>query len=69
MLDSKDIEVLQELFQDTLDKRLTNSENMILKEIDHVREELNQRISELEHNMELIKQGVGSLRLDKQKIA
>lgn len=68
MLDSKDIEIMQGLFQDTLDKRLSNSENMISKEIDSVREELNQRISKLEHNMELMKQQIGSLRLDMDNV-
>ena len=72
MLDSKDVEVLQglfqELFQNTLDKRLTNSENMILKEIDRAREETNQRIGKLERNIELMKQEIGTLRLDMDNV-
>lgn len=63
MLDQKDIELLQKLFEQSeermvqkMDEKLTHSENLILNELDRVQEHLETDVEKVQKNLEELQQ-------------
>ena len=48
MLEQTDLEVLQKMMETIIDKRITESENLILKEMDRVQMNLTNKINEVQ---------------------
>ena len=79
MLDSKDVEMLEAILDkritksetailSKMDKSLTNSENLILSELGRMQDNLEEKISNLEKNLEEMRTEVRVLKLEPDNV-
>ncbi len=52
MLEEKDLQAIKSIVESTADKRITESENLILKYVDDTRKVLEKQIAQVRENME-----------------
>ncbi len=69
MLEQTDLEVLQKMMETIIDKRITESENLILKEMDRVQMNLTNKINEVQKNLDELNQYYRITKLENDNTA
>ncbi len=69
MLEEKDLQAIKTIVEDVVDKRITESENLILKYVDDTRKTLEKQIEQVRKNMEELNQYYRITKLENDNTA
>lgn len=69
MLEQKDLDILQKMIENIVNSRITESENLILKELDRVQISLENKINTVQKNLEELNQYYRITKLENDNTA
>lgn len=69
MLEEKDLQAIKSIVEDVVDKRISESENLILKYVDDTRKTLERQIAQVQKNIEELNQYYRITKLENDNTA